>query len=150
MLVQAKAKRKEIAARLGRPTLECNQYEDVRTAANAVPRSGCHAKSAPLRRARRRRSSPERGGPLCPLQIIAMDVVNPDHIKVTFDSIGGLDDIKSALHELVILPLVRPELFTKGKLLKPVKVRRRASMPLRLNPRPQDSDELDGSLSSAL
>lgn len=53
-----------------------------------------------------------------------MDVVNPDHIKVTFDSIGGLDDIKQALHELVILPLVRPELFAKGKLLKPVKVRR--------------------------
>lgn len=51
-----------------------------------------------------------------------MDVVNPDHIKVTFDSIGGLDDIKQALHELVILPLVRPELFAKGKLLKPVKV----------------------------
>ena len=36
-------------------------------------------------------------------QVIAMDVINPDHIKVTFDSIGGLDDIKEAL--------VRPSFF---------------------------------------
>ena len=52
-----------------------------------------------------------------------MDVINPNNIKVTFASVGGLDEIKHALHELVILPLVRPELFARGKLLKPVKVR---------------------------
>lgn len=53
--------------------------------------------------------------------IVACDVVNPDHIDVKFDSIGGLDAIKQALYELVILPLRRPELFSHGKLLGPQK-----------------------------
>eukprot|EP00242_Pyramimonas_sp_CCMP2087_P018376 CAMPEP_0198202756 /NCGR_PEP_ID=MMETSP1445-20131203/5970_1 /TAXON_ID=36898 /ORGANISM="Pyramimonas sp., Strain CCMP2087" /LENGTH=347 /DNA_ID=CAMNT_0043873833 /DNA_START=122 /DNA_END=1162 /DNA_ORIENTATION=+ len=53
--------------------------------------------------------------------IIAMDVVNPDDITVSFDSIGGLEDVKEALDELVILPLRRPELFSRGNLIKPVK-----------------------------
>jgi len=52
---------------------------------------------------------------------IAADVANPDHINVTFNSIGGLEDTKEALQELVILPLVRPELFSKSNLLKPAK-----------------------------
>ncbi|XP_059628985.1 uncharacterized protein LOC132271570 [Cornus florida] len=53
--------------------------------------------------------------------VIACDVINPDHIDVEFDSIGGLETIKQALHELVILPLRRPELFSHGKLLSPQK-----------------------------
>lgn len=53
--------------------------------------------------------------------VIACDVVNPSHIDVKFESIGGLDSIKQALHELVILPLQRPELFSHGKLLCPQK-----------------------------
>ncbi|KAL3838041.1 hypothetical protein ACJIZ3_022632 [Penstemon smallii] len=53
--------------------------------------------------------------------MVACDVVNPDHINVEFDSIGGLDAIKQALCELVILPLRRPELFSRGKLLCPEK-----------------------------
>ncbi|KAF8379958.1 hypothetical protein HHK36_027424 [Tetracentron sinense] len=53
--------------------------------------------------------------------VIACDVINPDHIDVEFDSIGGLDSIKQALFELVILPLRRPELFAHGKLLGPQK-----------------------------
>ncbi|KAL7108195.1 hypothetical protein ACP275_06G099600 [Erythranthe tilingii] len=53
--------------------------------------------------------------------IVACDVVNPDHIDVKFDTIGGLDGIKEALYELVILPLQRPELFSRGKLLGPQK-----------------------------
>ncbi|XP_057774190.1 uncharacterized protein LOC130993350 [Salvia miltiorrhiza] len=53
--------------------------------------------------------------------IVACDVVNPEHIDVKFDSIGGLDAIKQALFELVILPLRRPELFSHGKLLGPQK-----------------------------
>lgn len=53
--------------------------------------------------------------------VIACDVINPDHIEVKFDLIGGLDSIKQALYELVILPLRRPELFTYGKLLGPQK-----------------------------
>lgn len=53
--------------------------------------------------------------------VIACDVINPDHIDVKFDSIGGLEAIKEALYELVILPLRRPELFNHGKLLSPQK-----------------------------
>ncbi|KAH9619014.1 hypothetical protein KSS87_000441 [Heliosperma pusillum] len=53
--------------------------------------------------------------------VIACDVINPDHIEVDFESVGGLDNIKQALFELVILPLRRPELFSYGKLLGPQK-----------------------------
>ncbi|KAF7132949.1 hypothetical protein RHSIM_Rhsim09G0208100 [Rhododendron simsii] len=53
--------------------------------------------------------------------VIACDVINPDHIDVEFDSIGGLESIKQALFELVILPLKRPQLFSHGKLLGPQK-----------------------------
>lgn len=69
---------------------------------------------------------------------MAQDVINPHNITVTFDSIGGLDPVKKALvregrrqgvsvadaaqYDLVILPLVRPELFERGKLLRPTKV----------------------------
>ncbi|KAJ4841242.1 hypothetical protein Tsubulata_022379 [Turnera subulata] len=53
--------------------------------------------------------------------VIACDVINPDHINVEFNSIGGLEAIKQALYELVILPLRRPELFSHGKLLGPQK-----------------------------
>ncbi|KAL8127896.1 hypothetical protein AgCh_014732 [Apium graveolens] len=52
---------------------------------------------------------------------IAQDVINPDKIEVEFDSIGGLENIKKSLYELIILPLRRPELFTQGKLLGPQK-----------------------------
>ncbi|CAN7066603.1 unnamed protein product [Brassica rapa subsp. trilocularis] len=53
--------------------------------------------------------------------VIACDVINPQNIDVEFDSIGGLESIKQALYELVILPLKRPELFAYGKLLGPQK-----------------------------
>ncbi|KAJ3692737.1 hypothetical protein LUZ60_011832 [Juncus effusus] len=53
--------------------------------------------------------------------IIACDVVNPDSIDVQFDSIGGLDQVKQELFELVILPLKRPEIFSHGRLLSPQK-----------------------------
>ncbi|CAI9259769.1 uncharacterized protein LOC111920404 [Lactuca sativa] len=53
--------------------------------------------------------------------VIACNVINPDHIGVEFDSIGGLETIKQSLYELVILPLRRPELFSYGKLLGPQK-----------------------------
>ncbi|KAJ4806371.1 P-loop containing nucleoside triphosphate hydrolases superfamily protein [Rhynchospora pubera] len=53
--------------------------------------------------------------------VIACDVINPDHIDVEFDSIGGLEKVKQALYEMVILPLRRPELFSYGKLLTPQK-----------------------------
>ncbi|XP_027331640.1 ATPase family AAA domain-containing protein 1-like [Abrus precatorius] len=53
--------------------------------------------------------------------VIACDVINPDNIDVEFNSIGGLETIKQALFELVILPLKRPDLFSYGKLLGPQK-----------------------------
>ena len=53
--------------------------------------------------------------------IIACDVANPLEITTTFDQIGGLGETKRALQELVILPLLRPELFASGNLLRPVK-----------------------------
>jgi SpoVK/Ycf46/Vps4 family AAA+-type ATPase len=53
--------------------------------------------------------------------VVACDVINPDHLSVSFDRIGGLQTIKERLFELVILPLRRPDLFARGNLLKPVK-----------------------------
>lgn len=53
--------------------------------------------------------------------IIACDVIDPDHIDVTFESIGGMESIKQSLFDLVILPLRRPELFSHSKLLRPQK-----------------------------
>eukprot|EP00238_Polyblepharides_amylifera_P013451 CAMPEP_0196587306 /NCGR_PEP_ID=MMETSP1081-20130531/57067_1 /TAXON_ID=36882 /ORGANISM="Pyramimonas amylifera, Strain CCMP720" /LENGTH=442 /DNA_ID=CAMNT_0041909455 /DNA_START=100 /DNA_END=1428 /DNA_ORIENTATION=- len=78
---QASVRKREIAARLGRPAIKTDVFEDI----------------------------------------IALDVVNPDQINVNFDAIGGMEDVKKALDELVILPLRRPELFQRGNLLKPVK-----------------------------
>ncbi|KAL8160498.1 hypothetical protein V2J09_002035 [Rumex salicifolius] len=49
--------------------------------------------------------------------VVACDVINPAHIDVEFKSIGGLESIKQAVFEMVILPLKRPELFAYGKLL---------------------------------
>ncbi|CAI5948093.1 unnamed protein product, partial [Closterium sp. NIES-64] len=50
--------------------------------------------------------------------VIANDVINPQDIHVTFESIGGLQHVKASLHDLVILPLQRPELFAQGRLLR--------------------------------
>ncbi|KAL4793844.1 P-loop containing nucleoside triphosphate hydrolase protein [Aspergillus venezuelensis] len=44
-------------------------------------------------------------------QTIAMDVVAPNDIPVSFDDIGGLDDIIEELKESVIYPLTMPHLF---------------------------------------
>ncbi|XP_047047627.1 uncharacterized AAA domain-containing protein C328.04-like isoform X2 [Lolium rigidum] len=49
------------------------------------------------------------------------DIIEPDNIGVTFDDIGALENVKDTLEELIIVPLKRPELFSKGQLLKPVK-----------------------------
>mmetsp|Transcript_20421 Transcript_20421/g.23113 ORF Transcript_20421/g.23113 Transcript_20421/m.23113 type:complete len:497 (+) Transcript_20421:147-1637(+) len=42
---------------------------------------------------------------------IAEDVIDPSNIETTFHDIGGIDDIKTELWDLVILPIVRPDLF---------------------------------------
>ncbi len=38
-----------------------------------------------------------------------------------FEDIGGLEEEKRRLREIVILPFSRPELFSRGKLLRPPK-----------------------------
>ncbi|KAK7258075.1 hypothetical protein RIF29_32494 [Crotalaria pallida] len=48
-------------------------------------------------------------------------VVPSEEIGVKFDDIGALEDVKKALNELVILPMRRPELFSRGNLLRPCK-----------------------------
>ncbi|KAI3989258.1 hypothetical protein MKX01_007895 [Papaver californicum] len=50
------------------------------------------------------------------LDVIAGDLIDPDEIDVEFQTIGGLNDVKKAIYDLVILPLKRPELFNGGKL----------------------------------
>ncbi|WWD18592.1 hypothetical protein CI109_103045 [Kwoniella shandongensis] len=45
---------------------------------------------------------------------IAGEIVPPSAIDVTFDSIGGLDEIIASLRETVIYPLTFPELFGSG------------------------------------
>ncbi|GFQ05709.1 ATPase family aaa domain-containing protein 1 [Phtheirospermum japonicum] len=49
------------------------------------------------------------------------EVIPPGDIGVSFDDIGALENVKETLKELVMLPLQRPELFTKGQLTKPTK-----------------------------
>ncbi|CAN6164520.1 unnamed protein product [Urochloa humidicola] len=48
-------------------------------------------------------------------------VVPPNEIGVKFDDIGALEDVKKTLDELVTLPMMRPELFSHGNLLRPCK-----------------------------
>ncbi|XP_009407780.2 uncharacterized protein LOC103990390 isoform X1 [Musa acuminata AAA Group] len=48
-------------------------------------------------------------------------LIPPDEIGVKFDDIGALEDVKRTLNELVSLPMRRPELFSRGNLLRPCK-----------------------------
>ena len=45
-------------------------------------------------------------------------VIPPEEIGVKFDDIGALEDVKQTLNELVSLPMRRPELFSRGNLLR--------------------------------
>ncbi|TDH68970.1 hypothetical protein CCR75_005675 [Bremia lactucae] len=50
--------------------------------------------------------------------IIAGDIVDPHDINVSFEDIGGLEQQKRDIHDLVVLPLKSPEFFvSRGKLL---------------------------------
>jgi hypothetical protein len=46
------------------------------------------------------------------------NVIPPKDIRVTFEDIGALEYVKDILKELVMVPLQRPELFSKGQLRK--------------------------------
>ncbi|MCJ1253769.1 hypothetical protein MMC24_001582 [Lignoscripta atroalba] len=50
-------------------------------------------------------------------QMIAMEVVAPEDIPVTFDDIGGLNDIIEELKESVIYPLTMPHLYSRSSSL---------------------------------
>ncbi|CAF2269501.1 unnamed protein product [Rotaria magnacalcarata] len=45
------------------------------------------------------------------------DLINPNDIKVTWQDIGGLDEIIDNVRQTVIYPLQHPELFSQSKLL---------------------------------
>lgn len=49
---------------------------------------------------------------------ILSSVVIAEDIEVTFNDIGGLDNVISDLHESVIYPLTMPEIYTNNPLLK--------------------------------
>lgn len=52
---------------------------------------------------------------------IRPEIIPAGEIGINFQDIGALDNVKEALQELVMLPLRRPELFSKGGLIKPCK-----------------------------
>jgi SpoVK/Ycf46/Vps4 family AAA+-type ATPase len=45
------------------------------------------------------------------LSIAQTNVIDPSNLTVRFSDIGGMDQIKSEIYDLVVLPLVRPDLF---------------------------------------
>ena len=48
---------------------------------------------------------------------VLADLINPADIKVTWQDIGGLDEIIDDIRQTVIYPLQHPELFNQSKLL---------------------------------
>ena len=48
-------------------------------------------------------------------EVIASELVLPEDIPTSFDSVGGLDGIIKDLQESIILPLKHPQLFMSGK-----------------------------------
>ncbi|XP_066357699.1 uncharacterized protein [Miscanthus floridulus] len=49
------------------------------------------------------------------------NIISPNDTGVTFANIGALDNLKDTLRELIMLPLQRSELYSKGQLTKPVR-----------------------------
>ncbi|KAL7457365.1 hypothetical protein ACHAWC_008911 [Mediolabrus comicus] len=45
------------------------------------------------------------------MSIAQSNVIDPTNISVKFSDIGGMDHIKSEIYDLVVLPLIRPDLF---------------------------------------
>ncbi|KAL3613119.1 hypothetical protein CASFOL_038368 [Castilleja foliolosa] len=48
-------------------------------------------------------------------------VISPDDIGIKFDDVGALETVKNALDELVILPMKKPGLFSRGNLRRSCK-----------------------------
>jgi len=45
------------------------------------------------------------------MNIAQSNVIDPTNLSVTFTDVGGMDDIKSEIYDLVVMPLMRPDLF---------------------------------------
>lgn len=45
---------------------------------------------------------------------IAEDVIDPADIQTTFQDVGGIDHIKTEIWDLVVLPILRPDLFVSS------------------------------------
>ena len=45
------------------------------------------------------------------MNIAQSNVIDPANLSVTFTDVGGMDDIKSEIYDLVVMPLMRPDLF---------------------------------------
>jgi len=45
---------------------------------------------------------------------IAEDVIDPADIETTFQDVGGIDHIKTEIWDLVVLPIIRPDLFVSS------------------------------------
>ncbi|KAL1527552.1 hypothetical protein AB1Y20_008940 [Prymnesium parvum] len=52
---------------------------------------------------------------------VAVDVVAAEEIRISFADVGGLDTIARQLQQAILLPLKRPDLFARTKLLRPPK-----------------------------
>jgi SpoVK/Ycf46/Vps4 family AAA+-type ATPase len=56
------------------------------------------------------------------LSIAQTNVIDPANLNVRFNDIGGMDQIKAEIYDLVVLPLVRPDLFMSDSgLVEPPK-----------------------------
>jgi SpoVK/Ycf46/Vps4 family AAA+-type ATPase len=56
------------------------------------------------------------------LSIAQTNVIDPANLNVRFSDIGGMDQIKAEIYDLVVLPLVRPDLFMSDSgLVEPPK-----------------------------
>ncbi|KAL9180947.1 hypothetical protein ACHAXT_009752 [Thalassiosira profunda] len=56
------------------------------------------------------------------MSIAQSNVIDPANLKVTFADVGGMDDIKREIYDLVVTPLLRPDLFTSDSgLVSPPK-----------------------------
>ena len=56
------------------------------------------------------------------MNVAQSNVIDPANIAVKFGDVGGMDDIKSEIYDLVVLPLLRPDLFTSDSgLVSPPK-----------------------------
>lgn len=119
---KAEAQQKARAASNRLQSLFPNHDRDERSVSDSDTESGSDTSSdddqprqRSQRRRQRRRGSSAQKAPLVLdsyEQTIAMEVIRPSEIPITFSSIGGLDTLVDDLRESIIYPLTHPELYT--------------------------------------